>query len=168
MKNFEYEMVDCPECGGTGLLNTPEASYSEFPDECICDCGKCDGKGEILSDYIIVTDPKVAVEFLGKEVHIQHHSGEGGNMGCNHEVIKSLIDKKGYIKIHKSVVKEVCEPKEGDAVFCFYAGDEMEDYYPAYLQYSKFTDYNRVIKANALPIGKTIGELEELIGWYKE
>jgi hypothetical protein len=40
-----YTKTPCPECGGIGILSTPEASYDEHPDDCICDCGACNGRG---------------------------------------------------------------------------------------------------------------------------
>jgi hypothetical protein len=36
---------DCPECGGSGLLEDPEAQCSEYPGECVYDCPACNGTG---------------------------------------------------------------------------------------------------------------------------
>lgn len=43
--DVEKRFYDCPECGGSGLLEDPEAQCSEYPCECVYDCPACNGTG---------------------------------------------------------------------------------------------------------------------------
>ena len=68
----------------------------------------------------------------------------------------------------RKVILKATTPKEGDAVFLchdaedFNAPPEYERIYNG--PYRGFT----VIKANALTIGKTVGELRKLLAWAKD
>lgn len=173
-KNFEYEKISCSECRGNMETCNSECGFRQrygiscFKDECpsIKDCSVCKGTGKILSYYIIVTDPKVAIEFLGKKFIFVPYEIAGGREFKNcimtaHD-LDYLIREIGYFKIHKSVVKEICKPKEGDAIFSTY-----DIYEPFYL--SKWEgDLNiyKMVKANALTTGLTVGELKTLMEWY--
>lgn len=166
MKNFKDEVIDCPECGGGGAR-----SYMGNTDILGVACGYCNATGKIKSDYLIVTDPKVAVEFLGKKGKSAISAWYGKIIINNNKITLDGVVCSQGIKIHKSVVKEICEPKEGDAVFIINLKDDDDYEYPFYTEYKqilsvieKQTHY--VIKANALSTGLPVGELKEFCNWY--
>ena len=79
-------------------------------------------------------------------------------------------------KYTRAEVLEAITPKEGDAVFWFERSQEKTGC-PHYLDDTAGTygfktmkswgAYEDRVKANALTIGKTVGELRELLAWAK-
>ena len=177
MKNFEYELIDCPECGdGRYYQMNPDCnSCGEYHCDgknkdgscCIASCcGNCN-EGKIKSDYIIVTKPEVGLEFLNKRVIVVWENGVGELTIFRPRYFRGILaGSVKKIKIHKSIVKEICEPKEGDAIF---EPSKYDDEYPEYFVYKNFhkTQYPDClfIKVNALVIGMLSGELKEFLEW---
>ena len=135
---------------------------------------------KIIDDYLEVAEPEIAVLFLGEE--IKTHQGRtvilagiykrywvGIYIGCI-----SAREKYEYpVRIPKETVKKVCEVKEGDSIFFTYPleedlGDERPPHYGNRYE-DKFEDlFQLCLKANALTIGKTVGELRELWEWMEK
>ena len=79
-------------------------------------------------------------------------------------VPEALINNKGTSR--KQVLAAIT-PKEGDAVFWWNTHDG-ERYEPIYeLLYGGEYHGEATVKANALTIGKTVGELRKLLAWAK-
>lgn len=91
--------------------------------------------------------------------------------------INVLHDVSGWVissltRVTRAQVLEAITPKEGDSVLYFYNPPSAswggpDPYKVYYLE--KLNDivqaYAVYIKANALTIGKTVGELQELLAW---
>ena len=98
MKNWEYEIVDCPDprCnegykigpGGTLLCNT------------------CKGASEINTGFIKINHPSVANLFLNRMVYVKiKRNGIEGEVLCTPAILKAFaLGKLEYFKVHKSEV----------------------------------------------------------------
>ena len=75
-------------------------------------------------------------------------------------------------KLPRTLILEAITPKEGDAVFWWEKmwRDGMTPRY-CFLNNADFPEISRgwspCVKANALTIGKTVGELRELLSWAR-
>jgi len=83
-------------------------------------CSSCNGTGKIKGDYIIITNPVEAAMFLGKKVQFVNPDNDIWD-GTLYAVTEDGFDDEyrnnaEKLKVHKSIVKEVCELKDGDVV----------------------------------------------------
>jgi len=132
--------------------------------------------GNVKTDYLIVDSADVAALFIGREIFTPKKWDDTTVYGWFSDpdyldgmmlgFEEYLLGNKPF-KVHKSVVKAVCEASGINFVFWF--NNRKADYYnclPEYgikiLMNSKYM----CIKVNALTIGETIGSLKEFIAWY--
>ena len=128
---------------------------------------------KIVNNYLEVTEPEIAVLFLGEEIEycIPNLDDIANN---KYEWKSEKLDIKSYglvykIRIPKETVKKVCEAKEGEAYFS-YTPLYKDWEYPFYGKYNSQEENGiRIfIKATALTISKTVGELRELVEWMEK
>jgi len=196
---MKYEMINCPECGGVSeedkmTIVCQNGMYCESPCEncnaspedyynVLESCHKCN-EGKIKSDYLIITDSVEKILFKDYEIFEPRERLDDGTVEKWYDDLivfdEGLFGIEDYLftdkpfKVHKSIVKEVCEPKEDDAIFYWKKYDgvtlhELDDF-PEY--FNCISDLIHLvidikdieyIKANPLSISKTIGELRELM-----
>lgn len=154
---MKYEMIDCPKCGGTGFRGVgKESNYN---------CYNCSGKKQIKSDYIIIDDPAEAILFLGKRVIFEGKHGEHDTDILDGDWLQDVIfSKTGWIKVHKSVVKEICTADKQYPCFNFTSA-ALDFHLPIY---DVFREERTNVAVNSLTMYKTVRELKELIDWYTE
>lgn len=70
------------------------------------------------------------------------------------------------VRVDKPRIRSAITPKEGDPVFLF--GNNWTSYLSPDYSHSWEPKKKMAIKANALTIGKTVGELRELLAWMEE
>ncbi len=129
-----------------------------------------------MNDHLEVTDPEIEVLFLGKE--IETPDGPAKLIGTNSQdglyrfqYMFSDGDWHWFfsIRIPKATVKKVCEQKEGEAWFILSSQETFDTHdEPIYGHKWRKHFTAKGIKANALTIGKTIGELRELWRWLND
>ena len=133
---------------------------------------------KIIDDYLEVTEPEIAVLFLGKAVEFPIMNRGWQTDGTLDGVEKSefwirFFNDSGtaveIIRIPKETVKKVCEAEEGKACFRIrYKKVEVcsFDYYITYQ--SSWMQTNRIfLEVNAITIGKTVSELRKLVEWME-
>ncbi len=136
-----------------------------------------------MNDHLEVIEPEIAVLFLGEEVETP--DGPAKLIGTNSQdglyrfqYMFSDGDWHWFfsVRIPKSTVKKVCEIKEGDAYFIIasaFSDVIKPNYFPnatkEFLNYLNHMKQEfKCIKANALTIGKNVGELRELWRWLND
>ena len=77
--------------------------------------------------------------------------------------VENAFADYGIGKIARAQVLEAITPKEGDAVFWW--EESLDETPPEYHPWGAIQFDGSEIKANALTIGKTVGELRELLIW---
>ena len=124
----------------------------------------------IEDGYLVTSDPSIAVLFLGENLSDEDDGGllsvtideEGpfvirNREGCEHS--------QWLISIPLSLVAEIIKPVwQQDPVFYFYDSDNDDDS-PGYREVHNVPKHDNeiIIKANAITIGRTVGQLRELI-----
>ena len=135
---------------------------------------------KIVDDYLEVTEPEIAVLFLGERAESDgevgvicsiHRDGwqlevEPFNHGAAYEAV---YDSFQYpIPIPKETVKKVCEYRiDFDNCAWLGWGKVHEDFNSPIYGLPNVTICAK-LKANALTIGKTVGELRELWEWMEK
>ncbi len=128
-----------------------------------------------MNDHLEVTEPEIAVLFLGEE--IETPDGPAKLIGTNSQdglyrfqYMFSDGDWHWFfsVRIPKATVKTVCADKKyGDPCFtwCNLHTDKDDPKY----RIAWTDDFMRwAVKANALTIGKNVGELRELWKWLND
>lgn len=111
---MKYETIDCHMCDKGLIIMGRNISDTGW---CKDLCSSCNGTGKIKGDFIIINDPVEAVFFIGKKVQFVNPDNDVWD-GSLYGVTEDGFDD-GYgnnankLKVHKSIVKEVCEPKTG-------------------------------------------------------
>lgn len=143
---------------------------------------------KIKGDYLIVDTPEEAVCFLGEEVEVFYlngwHIAVLGMIGLKQvegEFYQITVDGgvedaefsvvEYPLRIPRETIKKVLEPKEREAYVGFQAKCPEKEcpFYGNYLSHDfKTITRASLLKANALTIGKTVGELHELWRWLYE
>ena len=144
---------------------------------------------KIVDDYLEVTEPEIAVLFLREKVEVADDIGvtreailrflygiskDIGIFGVtlSDEKLKDVIFRYGKIRIPKATVKKVCEAKEKEASFAYNSsmpGDESPRYHNSGFHVALHLESDiTYFKASALTIGKTVGELRELVEWMEK
>ena len=140
---------------------------------------------QLDGDYLVTSDPGIAVMFLGLEVAYNSY----GDKGVLSAIYKAepffAVDrsKHGLVKLSEGVsmvgiprvlVAEAIKPVEGEGVFGWLNmwGDKVT---PQYLHADTYSMHPmnphggyHYAKANALTIGQTVGQLRRLIEWCNE
>jgi len=132
---------------------------------------------ELTDDGLVTSDPQIAVIFLGEGVE----ANCGGPIFVgplesiswdNQEPFCVDTDVVTEITISRPLVLKAIEPdgKETFLISSEYIDIEAPTYYTIYGDdFSEVPDrYYTLVKANALTIGATSGELRTLLDWAKE
>ena len=126
---MKYEMIDCIECGGNDYKGVSPFNCG-YP-ACNKNTEECNTTGKIKSDYIIIDDPVEAVLFLGKDVLFINPDNK--IWVANFYIISEdgfedeSFNSADKIKVHKSIVKGICEDKPLAIIILSY-GMTKEEY----------------------------------------
>lgn len=112
---------------------------------------------------------KVIIETAEEAACFDSWAISPGPFECKHWEFEIFPGDTLYLPEDAPKLREAITPKEGDAVF-YCDRDKSDGTSPVY--HRKWTGYRRpyhqVVKANALTIGKTVGELRELLALCEE
>ena len=124
----------------------------------------------IDGDYLVTSDPVIAAMVLGvhgifirkEESAIEEINDEGWFVGFFGDQDTTARVAAKEIRLPRAVVKELLVPVEGETMFVWDGSYE----YTAMPNYGRTKWVMRAkIAANALTLGKTTGELRELLEW---
>lgn len=128
---------------------------------------------KIDGDYLVTDDESVKVLFIGKCLWYWNPAKKNRERLSKHVTMGDLSYASGLkCFISRDVVREAIEPVEGEAAFYWYEEDNEWCDTGLYYQSSCRWELINVSTAkhaqcNAITIGKTVGELRELIEWAR-
>ena len=135
---MKYEKITCLKCGGFKIRSEHLENRVKTGI-----CKYCNGRGQIKSDYLIITDPVEKMVFYDYEVFEPTvWNDDYSEITWSQNPIILDKDELGIdeimftdkpIKVHKSIVKEVCE-KDKRAFLILSYGMTIE-------QLNEFTGY---------------------------
>jgi len=137
----EKRFYDCPECGGSGLLEDPEAQCSEYPGECVYDCPACNGTG-IDPNKNIGELLMLIVSELGEALEA-HRCGRfadwTGNAGLNNfdNFKAGGVRLYCWLKDYEKYIKDTFEDKIADAIIGLFDLCGYKLYNPKISDYDK-------------------------------
>ena len=129
-----------------------------------------------LDNYLEITEPEIAVLFLDERVILNYHEGKLSMVSkeeCPFTIYTYTNTDNDYEKwalfyVPKETVKKVCEYRI-DFDHCAWIGwsEKHEDFNSPLYGLPNVTICAK-LKANALTIGKTVGELRKLWEWLEK
>ena len=130
---------------------------------------------QIDGDYLVTDEASVAVLFRGKSITAKFVSWRE-DVSVEDDVVLEAIyadtlfvdgDEAEQLFIPRALVLEAIESVEGEPIFFCWPSAIAKDNPHYQSQYGNMAQWATVVAANAITIGKTVGELCKLVEWAR-